>query len=83
MQMPPYYKTTQYPTGQHHLNPFITPVTSTTAYIPLEFFPRTIKEWNNIPTDIIEILALQNNSLMLYKPWLHAGTTKHPHSDTL
>lgn len=53
IQMPPYYLTTYYPTRKLHHCHFITPATSTTAY-QQSFFPKTLKEWNNLPINIIE-----------------------------
>ena len=64
IQIPSYYLPTQYPTRQLHQYHFIIPTISTTAYHQ-SFFPKTVKEWNNIPISIIENSSSQNfiNSL--------------------
>ena len=54
IQIPSYFSPPQRVTrGYHHLH-YNPPFISTTAY-QQSLFPRTVKEWNNLPTTIIEI----------------------------
>ena len=73
IQMPPYYITTQYPTRQHHQKHFIIPAISTTAY-QQSFFPRTVKEWNSLPTNVIEIRPTEQFSKALQTMTKHHRT---------
>ena len=50
-----YFSQTQYPTRQHHRKHFIIPSNSPAAY-QKSFYPRTIREWNNISI-VINILT--------------------------
>ena len=55
----PYYLPTQYPTRHLHQYQFILPAISTTAY-QQSFFLKTIKQWNNLPDNIIESSSIQH-----------------------
>ena len=54
MSIPQYFQQTQRPTRNHHPLHLIQPQTLTSAY-QQSFYPRTVKEWNSLPTSIIEI----------------------------
>ena len=54
-----YFILTQYPTRQHHGKHFIIPSNSTAAY-QRSFYPRTIREWNNLLIAIIETIDIQD-----------------------
>ena len=56
---PPSYQRTQSYTRQHHLNHFILPQATLNTY-KYSFYPRTIKDWNNLPINIIESSNLDN-----------------------
>ena len=43
----------QFHTRQHHLNHFISPYATLNTY-KNSFYPRTIKDWNNLPINMIE-----------------------------
>jgi len=57
IQLPPYYLTTQYPTRQLHQYHYIVPATSTTAH-QQSYFPKTIIEWNSLPSNMYRILQI-------------------------
>ena len=44
---------TQFHTRQHHTNHFVLPQTTLNSYTH-SFYPRTIKDWNNLPINVIE-----------------------------
>ena len=48
-----HYQRTQFHTRQHHLNHFILPQATLNTY-KYSFYPRTIKDWNNLPINVIE-----------------------------
>ena len=50
----PYYQYTRRNTRSHHHLHLIQRQINTTAY-QQSFFPRTIKDWNHLPTNVIEI----------------------------
>jgi len=50
-----YLKPTTYPTRLHHL---IIPPTRTLAY-QQSYFPRTVKQWNNLPNYIFNIETIE------------------------
>ena len=54
MSIPQYFQQTQRPTRNYHPLHLIQPQTLTSAY-QQSFYPRTVKEWNSLPTSIIEI----------------------------
>ena len=56
---PDYFNITNRPTSQYHPLHIIIPYTATSAY-QRSFFPQTIKDWNLLPTYLIEI---NNNDL--------------------
>ena len=58
IQLPEYFKPTTYPTRLHHQYSYITPPTRTLAY-QQSYFPRTIKQWNNLPNHIIDIETIE------------------------
>ena len=49
----------QYPTRRLHQHHFILPFISTTAY-QQSFFPKTIKQWNSLPNDVIESSSVEH-----------------------
>ena len=53
LSIPYYFLSTQRSTRHHHLHHFIQPSTRTNYY-QNSFFPKTIKDWNNLPVTIIE-----------------------------
>ena len=63
IKVPQYFMSTQYPTRNDHTFHFILPYTST--YYKQSFFPRTIKQWNNLPLNIINSTSLSTFSLSL------------------
>ena len=59
--LPSHFIPTQYPTltRQHHGKHFIIPSNSTAAY-QQSFYPRTIREWNNLLIAIIETIDIED-----------------------
>ena len=57
VQIPPYFLKTQYPTRHHHPSHFILPPVNTTQY-QQNYFPRSIKDWNTLPTTTTESSSL-------------------------
>ena len=53
VQLPPYFLRTQQSTRQYHPLHFIVPSTNC-DYYKYSFFPRAIRDWNNLPNDLIE-----------------------------
>ena len=53
ISIPLHYQRTQFHTRQHHPNRFILPQVTLNTY-KYSFYPRTIKDWNNLPISIIE-----------------------------
>ena len=53
LSIPHYFLPTQRSTRHHHFYHFIQPSTRTNYY-QNSFFPKTIKDWNNLPVTIIE-----------------------------
>ena len=53
LSIPHYFLSTQRSTRHHHFHHFIQPSTHTNYY-QNSFFPKTIKDWNNLPVTIIE-----------------------------
>ena len=53
ISVPSYYHHTQFPTRQHHRDHFILPQATLNTY-KYSFYPRTIKDWNNLPINVIE-----------------------------
>ena len=53
ISIPLHYQRTQFHTRQHHPNHFILPQVTLNTY-KYSFYPRTIKDWNNLPISIIE-----------------------------
>ena len=56
--MPSYFLPTSYPTRQLHMYGFIIPSISTTSY-QQSFFPKTIKQWNSLTNDQVNINSLK------------------------
>ena len=59
LALPLYFSLTQYPTRQHHSKCFIIPGNSTAAY-QHSFYPKTIRDWNNLPSGSINIINTQD-----------------------
>ena len=57
--LPAYFTTTNQQTRYFHDLHYIIPSVRTNAY-KYSFFPRTIKEWNSLPTNIIETNSPQS-----------------------
>ena len=53
ISIPSYYQRTHSYTRQYHQNHFILPQSTFNIY-KYSFYPRTIKEWNNLPINVIE-----------------------------
>ena len=53
ISIPLHYQRTQFHTRQHHPNRFILPQVTLNTY-KYSFYPRTIKDWNNLPISITE-----------------------------
>ena len=53
ISVPSYYHHTQFPTRQYHRDHFILPQATLNTY-KYSFYPRTIKDWNNLPINVIE-----------------------------
>ena len=58
LRIPPHFNRTNHFTRHHHPLHFITPQTNTDNY-KYSFFPKTICEWNNLPTSVIELPTLE------------------------
>ena len=50
---PPYYLPVQYHTRQYHQDHFIVPQSNTNSH-KYSFYPRTIRDWNNLPVSLVE-----------------------------
>ena len=64
ISIPGYYQHTQFHTRQHHTNHFILPQPTLNSYKYI-FYPRTIKDWNNLPTNVIEARDLDEFTCLL------------------
>ena len=53
ISIPSHYQRTHSYTRQYHQNHFILPHATLNTY-KCSFYPRTIKEWNNLPINVIE-----------------------------
>ena len=58
LKIPHYFMTTTYATRHQHPLHFVTPSVRTIFY-KYSFFPKTIRDWNNLPTETIESSSLQ------------------------
>ena len=58
LRIPPYFIKSNRFTCCHHPLHFINPQASTNSY-KYSFFPRTIREWNNLSNDTIELPNLE------------------------
>ena len=58
LKIPNYFLNTTYATRHHHQLHFVSPSVRTNSY-KFSFFPRTICDWNNLPTEVIESPSLQ------------------------
>ena len=58
LKIPYYFVTTTYATCHQHPLHFVTPSVRTNFY-KHSFFPKTIRDWNNLPTETIESSSLQ------------------------
>ena len=65
INMPSYYIPTSYPTRQLHTYRYIIPSISTTSY-QQSFFPKSIKQWNNLPSDCIGIRSFEHFNITLF-----------------
>ena len=54
----PYFSNTSYPTCRHHPLHFEIPFSGTDNY-RFNFYPRSIRNWNNLPTSTIECQSLE------------------------
>ena len=59
LSIPQCFLPTSYPTRNNHQYHYIIPSARTNAY-QTSFYPRTIKDWNQLPTHIIESNNLQS-----------------------
>ena len=62
--IPSHYQRTQFSTRQHHSNQFILPQVTLNVY-KYSFYPRTIREWNNLPINTIESRDLNEFTYLL------------------
>ena len=53
ISIPSHYQRTQFCTRQHHPNHFILPQATLNTY-KYSYYPRTVKDWNELPINIIE-----------------------------
>ena len=61
LSVPQRFLSTSYPTRNHHQYHYIIP-SARTSFYQNSFYPRTIKEWNLLPINIIETSNLQSFS---------------------
>ena len=54
VQLPPYFSRTQQSTRKYHPLHFIIPITNCDYYKYSFFGPRTIRDWNDLPSELIE-----------------------------
>ena len=59
-----YYQHTQFHTRQHHTNHFVLPQATLNSY-KYSFYPRTIKDWNNLPINVIEARDLDEFTYLI------------------
>ena len=61
-----YYQHTQFHTRQHHTNhsDFVLPQATLNSY-KYSFYPRTIKDWNNLPINVIEARDLDEFTYLM------------------
>ena len=57
LQIPPYYRKCRNETRLHHQLSFILPYIRTSAYMN-SFYPRTINEWNALPSHVVRSNSL-------------------------
>ena len=58
LTVPNYFNNTTYPTRHHHPFHFEIPFARTDHY-KFSYYPKSIRDWNNLPTDTIESQSLQ------------------------
>ena len=58
INIPPHYQRTQFRTRNHHPTHFILPQANLNSF-KYSFYPRTIRDWNNLPVDLIESRNLE------------------------
>ena len=58
LTVPNYFTNTTYPTRHHHPFHFEIPFARTDHY-KFSYYPKSIRDWNNLPTDTIESQSLQ------------------------
>ena len=59
LEVPPYFISTQRPTRYQHTLHYIIPFANTDSY-KHSFFPHTIRDWNNLPIELIETSSLES-----------------------
>ena len=64
ISIPTYYQHTQFHTRQHHTNHFVLPQVTLSSY-KYSFYPRTIKDWNNLSINVIEARDLDEFTYLL------------------
>ena len=64
ISIPTYYQHTQFHTRQHHTNHFVLPQATLNSY-KYSFYLRTIKDWNNLPINVIEARDLDEFTYLL------------------
>jgi len=58
LKIPPYFSYTSYPTRRHHPLHLEIPFSTTDNY-KFSYYPRSIHDWNNLPTNTIECQTLE------------------------
>ena len=71
--LPPYYQYTCRNTRSHHHLHLIQRQTNTSTAYQQSFFPRTIKDWNHLPTNIIEIQNFGTSQTQLFNFYSQLG----------
>ena len=67
---PSYYLSTQYHTRQYHQDHFIVPQSNTNSH-KYSFYPRTIRNWNNLPITLIEATSVNEFMNLLSRHYNH------------
>ena len=70
--IPPYYRYTRRNTRSHHHLHLIQRQANTMAY-QQSFFPRTIKDWNHLPINVIEIQNFDTFQTQLFNFYSQLG----------
>ena len=64
INIPSHYQRTQFHTRNHHPTHFTLPQ-ATLGSFKYSFYPRTIKDWSNLPVDVIESRNLEEFTYLL------------------